>query len=118
MSPKDVFFCSLVALSLPLGQILFKFAALKAQHGPQDLVLRTLTNWPLFLAFALYGLSSLLWYFILMRVPLVHAYPFSILGSALVPLAGWLFFKESVSAQYFVGYALLFAGFFIAVSSS
>ena len=62
-------------------------------------------------AFAWYGLTALFWFYILTRVPLSLAYPFSIVGSGLVPLVAWLVFKEPLDWRFAVGYLLMLTGF-------
>jgi len=111
MRPADIGLCAAFALCLPVGQVMFKWAALRhgALQGP--LVLRLARNWRLAAAGAWYGATALFWFFILTRTPLTQAYPFSILGSALVPVAAWLAFKEPLSWRFAAGYALILTGF-------
>ncbi len=74
MTLKDMLLCAGFSLALPIGQALFKFAAVNNErlHGP--LVVRLLTNVPLLCAFAWYALTALFWFYILTRVPLSLAY--------------------------------------------
>lgn len=116
MSPKDVALCSVFAVALPLGQTLFKFAALYDRRLTAPLPWRLLLNYPLLGAFAWYALTALLWFYVLTRVPLSTAYAFSLVGACLVPLIGWLVFKEQASWQMGVGYGLMVAGFFMIVA--
>jgi len=113
MRPRDVALCSGFAVSLPLGQLLFKAAALHQRGLEGPLLLRLLGNGPLIGAFGWYGLSALLWFYILTRIPLSRAYLFSILGSALVPLLAWLTFQEPMSWRLAAGYALMLGGFVV-----
>nr|QQZ49918.1 EamA family transporter [Phenylobacterium glaciei] len=64
-------------------------------------------------AFGWYGLTALVWFYILTRTPLSTAYAFSILGSALVPVMAWVIFKEPASWKFAVGYGLMLAGFLV-----
>ena len=115
LSPKDIGLCSVFAVALPLGQILFKWGAVydKGLTGP--FLVRVVHNYPLFGAFAWYGLTALLWFYVLTRVPLSLAYGFSLVGSCLVPLAGWLVFKEQANWSMAGGYLLMIAGLFLIV---
>jgi drug/metabolite transporter (DMT)-like permease len=108
---KDALLCAGFSLALPIGQTLFKFAAVNDArlHGP--VVVRLLTNAPLIGAFAWYGLTALFWFYILTRVPLSTAYAFSIVGSGLVPLVAWLVFKEPLDWRFALGYLLMLGGF-------
>lgn len=113
MTLKEALLCGSFALALPAGQTLFKFAAVNHArlHGP--LLVRILTNVPLLGAFAWYALTSLLWFYILTRVPLSLAYSFSIIGTGLVPLVAWLVFKEPLDWRFALGYLLMMSGFLV-----
>jgi multidrug transporter EmrE-like cation transporter len=108
---KDIALCAGFSLALPIGQTLFKFAAVNNARLTGPLLLRLVTNVPLIGAFAWYGLTALFWFYILTRVPLSLAYAFSIVGSGLVPLIAWLVFKEPLDWRFGVGYLLMLAGF-------
>ncbi len=111
MNLKDVALCAGFSLALPIGQTLFKFAAVNNARLTGPLITRLVTNVPLIGAFAWYGLTALFWFYILTRVPLSLAYAFSIVGSGLVPLVAWLVFKEPLDWRFGVGYLLMLAGF-------
>jgi drug/metabolite transporter (DMT)-like permease len=113
MSWKDILLCSGFAVALPIGQSLFKWAAQQNAQISGNLVVRLVTNAPLIGAFAWYGLTALLWFYILTRTPLSIAYLFSILGSGLVPLIAWLVFKEPLGWRFAAGYVLMLAGFLV-----
>ena len=113
MTLKDALLCAGFALALPVGQTLFKFAAVTNARLSGPLAVRLLTNLPLIGAFAWYGLTALFWFYILTRVPLSYAYAFSIIGSGLVPLIAWLVFKEPLGWRFAAGYALMLAGFLV-----
>ncbi len=113
MNLKDAALCTGFAIAMPLGQTLFKAAALYNTRLTGPLPMRLLANWPLMGAFAWYGLTALFWFYILTRVPLSYAYTFSILGAALVPLIAWLVFKEPLGWRFGAGYVLMMAGFLV-----
>jgi drug/metabolite transporter (DMT)-like permease len=108
---KDVLLCAGFSLTLPIGQTLFKFAAVNNARLSGPLVVKLLTNVPLIGAFAFYGVTALFWFYILTRVPLSTAYAFSIVGSGLVPLVAWLVFKEPLGWRFALGYLLMLSGF-------
>jgi drug/metabolite transporter (DMT)-like permease len=108
---KDALLCAGVSLALPIGQTLFKFAAVTNAKMSGPLLVRLATNLPLLGAFAWYGLTALFWFYILTRVPLSTAYAFSIVGSGLVPLVAWLVFKEPLDWRFALGYLLMLGGF-------
>jgi len=96
---------------LAIGQLLFKEAAF-AMHGnsvPEGLV--KLASTPVFyLALALYGAATLLWIWILSRVPLSQAYPWVALAMAAVPILAAMVYHERVGLVYWVGIALVILG--------
>jgi len=113
MKLHDFLLCAVFSIALPIGQVMFKFAAIYNERLQGPLLMRLITNYPLLGAFAWYGATSLVWFYILTRVPLSLAYTCSILGSGLVPLVAWLIFKEQLSWQFAAGYALMLAGFLV-----
>jgi drug/metabolite transporter (DMT)-like permease len=110
MGLKDTLLCSVFAIALPIGQLIFKWAAIYNARLDGALPWRLMRNWPLLGAFAWYGVTALFWFYILTRVPLSNAYGFSILGSALVPLMAWAIFREPLNWQMAGGFALMFLG--------
>ena len=116
MTPKDFALCSVFAVALPAGQMMFKWAALYSARLEGSFIVKLLQNYPLFLAFAWYGSTAILWFYVLTRVPLTNAYAFSLMGAALVPVMAWLLFREPVSWRMAIGYALMLAGFVVTQS--
>jgi drug/metabolite transporter (DMT)-like permease len=105
------------ALSLALGQTLFKLTAdhwqqAQADRGPY---LSILSPW-LFAAVTSYGATALLWIYILRSTPLAKAYVFSIAGSAIVPVIAYVIFKEPLTAKYWAGFALVLTGIYLCAS--
>ena len=80
---KDMLLCLGFSLALPAGQMLFKWGADYSRGIEGNFIAKVIFNYPLMGAFAWYGLTALFWFYILTRVPLSLAYPFSILGAAL-----------------------------------
>jgi drug/metabolite transporter (DMT)-like permease len=106
----------LFAASIAVGQVLFKLAALAivgASSG--SFFSKAVLAPPVWIAFAWYGASSFLWLYILMKVPLSQAYPFALLGSAMVPIMSALVFHERLPPIYWLGSAIILVGLFIAV---
>lgn len=104
------FFTALLAA----GQLLFKQVGLSIRD--QSLVgalLSTLREPAFYAAISLYGFSTLLWIWILSRVPLTQAYPWVAAGVAIVPLLGWWVFGERVSPTFWVGVLLIVIGIIV-----
>lgn len=109
--------CIAFAVSIAIGQIFFKIAADGLQGLSGNFALNAILRPTTWLAFGWYGSTSFLWLFVLMRVPLSKAYPFALLGSALVPLFSWLIFRERLSLSYVLGALLVLAGLYVIFTS-
>ncbi len=109
-----VFLLCVFALLLATGQVLFKVGADRVP------TLRSLGDLPslasslsLWAAFLLYIGASLLWIYLLQRVPLSRAYAFASLAFILVPLFAWQVFGESLGPRYLVGAACIMVGVYL-----
>lgn len=93
------------------GQFLFKGAGLAIADRPLAGVIWTLATLPgFYLALAIYGIATIMWIFVLSRVPLTQAYPWMSCATVVVPLLGCLFYDERVSPIFWVGVALTLGG--------
>ena len=97
----------LFAAMLASGQALFKAVGLVLRGAGVTAALRAPSLWA---ALVLYGGATVLWIWILSRVPLTRAYPWASLGTVLVPLIGWYWFREPVGPVFWVGVGLILAG--------
>jgi drug/metabolite transporter (DMT)-like permease len=89
------------------GQVLFK----AAQSGPANGALAAIFLRPeTWAGFVLYGLSSLIWLWVLSRAQLSLAYPILALSFPIVVALSAIFFGESVSAAHWSGVAIIIAG--------
>ena len=102
---------SVVSGALAAGQILFKRLGLSLQ-GQEALsgLLSLARNPKLYLALAIYGFATILWIWVLSRIPLTRAYPWIAATTAVIPLLGWLIFGERVSGPYWIGLFLIVIG--------
>ena len=97
--------------TLALGQVLFKKVGLTMRGLPLGEGVTAVARDPaLYGALALYGCATLLWIWILSRVPLSQAYPWVAIGTAIVPLLGWYLFDEHIAPVFWLGVALIMAG--------
>jgi len=118
MTALQYILASVFALSLVLGQILFKFAAnQKTPQGDALSLVPLLFSWPMVAACTLYGLTTILYVYLLQQIPLSLAYLFSIAGAAIVPFLAILIFKEDFSVKYVLGVILVLSGIFISTTS-
>jgi drug/metabolite transporter (DMT)-like permease len=103
-----------VAILIALGQIALKGVAnLQASGLP---TIRVVLSWQLALAFLAYGLNIVLWLWVLSHTSLSAAYPFALLGSALVPIGAAVFLREHLSAKFAIGFALVLLGVGFAIN--
>ncbi|WP_028601890.1 EamA family transporter [Ottowia thiooxydans] len=108
MTPLLTSITVLCVLGISLGQLLFKKAA-------QSIV--DASNWQqwvfngwLITALALYGVTTLVWIWVLRHAPLHIAYPFMGLAFLIVPVLGWMMLDEAITWQTLAGGALILAG--------
>jgi multidrug transporter EmrE-like cation transporter len=104
---------------LKLGMIRPSMQLALASNGGPLLVAHAILTSPLILCgMGFFGLSAVVWLFVLAKVPLSSAYPFVALGIAITVIAGRVIFAEGISLMKFVGVALVIAGVLtVAVSS-
>jgi drug/metabolite transporter (DMT)-like permease len=96
------------------GQLLFKSSAQALGHvGGQGRSALTLLA-----AFGLYGLTTLLWIWVLTKVELNRVYPLMALSFALVPAANLLIFKTPLGSTYLLGCGLVLIGVVLILRTS
>jgi drug/metabolite transporter (DMT)-like permease len=104
---------------LSAGQIIFKISAKSisglsfAESLPRLLLVPTF-----YLACILYFMATVLWVWILSRLPLNQAYPFVTLALILVPLMSWYFFAEVPTFPYWVGIGMVVIGLIVIAAAS
>jgi len=109
----------LVSVSLgAAGQLCLKYGVslLGEQPSPFTLIKGIFTPY-VFLGFALYGISSLVYLNVLSRLDLSYAYPFVALSFVMVTVLSWHFLDESLPLLRIVGLGLILAGVFTVAAS-
>lgn len=108
---KDNLLLLLFTTMLASGQMLFKKVGLLMTGKPlnQGLIAIASSPW-LYLSLALYGIATLLWIWLLSRLPLSQAYPWVGVGIILVPAAAWILHGEKLTPSYWVGVFLVATG--------
>ena len=119
LSATQILLLLLFSLSLAAGQLLFKLGASQGAaslniSGAFELLTRPL----IFSALVLYGLSTLLWTYLLTKIPLTTAYPFAALAFVFVPLGARYFLGESLSLRYLLGMSMILLGVGLTSSAS
>jgi drug/metabolite transporter (DMT)-like permease len=119
ITPYQMLFLGLFAVLLATGQVLFRLSAgkLVADTRLPDLVVN-LFRQPIFWgACLIYGLTTVLWVWLLTKVPLSLAYPFVTLALVIVPIISWMYFSEPLSVYYWVGMTMIIVGACVIVQS-
>lgn len=101
----------LYSLGMSLGQLLFKVTANSAlTRAGGGFIPALLSSASFYAAISLYGALTVLWIWVLTRVPLSKAYPFIVLAFVFTPALASFFFGERLNGWYFASLALILAG--------
>ena len=102
----------LIAIMLgAAGQICLKFGLGKLDSQvPFVVVTAMFRNWHVLVGFVAYGVSSLLYLFVLSRLDVSYAYPFVAINYVFVTFLAWLILKETVPTLRLVGLAIICTG--------
>ena len=106
---------------MSLGQILFKKTALSislsmgsnSSLGLIEGIIKALSVPWLYMALCVYALATVFWLYLLQRIPLSLAYPFSAFAMVIVPIVAVLIFGERLTWSYWVGVLFIIIGIFI-----
>ena len=105
------------AMLMSVGQILFKKTALSISSNEAlslfDGVIKALSMPWLYLALCVYGIATIFWLYLLQRIPLSLAYPFTALAMVIVPILAMYLFGERVNFSYWIGLVLILAGIIV-----
>lgn len=108
-----------VTFMLAVGQALFKQIGVSIRGVPIPEASVLVLRQPLFyVSLLIYGFATLLWIWILSRVPLSQAYPWVALTIFLVAIFGWWFFRERPSPAFWLGLLFVMVGVVITQYSS
>jgi multidrug transporter EmrE-like cation transporter len=118
ITPLLMFLLLLNAAALAAGQLLFKSTAIRVMGLPFVAMVSKLALVPSFYAACLlYAAATVVWVWILARLPLSTAYPFVGLSFVMVSLAGWFFLGEPASIRGWIGVLMVAAGVALVASS-
>ncbi|MBD8090455.1 EamA family transporter [Pseudomonas sp. PA-6-1D] len=102
-------------VGIAIGQILFKLSAAALHQSGSWFDTKTLIT--LFSAFALYGITTIAWIWVLQKIELGKAYPLMALAFVLVPIGSHFILGERFQPQYFAGVAIIILGIVVIVKS-
>lgn len=101
----------LFTVLLAIGQVAFKKIGTSIHGDSVMAALAAMLRSPLlYVALAIYAVATLLWIFLLSRVPLSQAYPWVAVTIFIVSLLGWWLFHERPSPIFWLGLLLVMAG--------
>ncbi len=105
------------AFLMSLGQILFKKTALSISSnetmGLIEGIIKALSIPWLYLALTAYAFATVFWLYLLQRIPITIAYPFTALAMVIVPILAVFVFGERLSPSYWLALSLIIAGIII-----
>lgn len=107
------------AIILAAGQLLFKKVGLALRGKPLGYGLAAVVHEPaLYGALILYAGATILWIWLLSRIPLSRAYPWVCVALAIVSLASWYLFDERLGPALWLGVALIGTGVVVIAAAS
>jgi len=109
------------SLLMSCGQILFKKTALSLSsskdpnivYGVIEGFVKALSNPWLYSALTVYAIATCFWLYILQRIPLSQAYPFTAIAMIIVPIFSFIIFGDKLSYSYWMGALLIISGIII-----
>lgn len=97
-----------------IGQLLLKSGLALKELGPNFANLISVIFSPkIFAGFLLYGISSIIWLFVLKRFPLSVAYPALSLSYIAIILLSWRYFEEPLTLYKLLGSVLIVLGVYV-----
>ena len=105
------------AFLMSLGQILFKKTALSISSteamGLFEGIIKALSIPWLYFALTTYAFATVFWLYLLQRIPLTIAYPFSALAMVIVPVLAAFVFGERLTISYWIALSLIVSGIIV-----
>jgi drug/metabolite transporter (DMT)-like permease len=97
-------------LLLVSGQLLWKTGMNKMDTAKGDTWVSLLWSPHIWSGLVLYGIATVLWLYVLKKLPLSLAYPLQSLAYVIALVAAVFIFHESVPLQRWIGAAIILAG--------
>lgn len=110
---KHFILCFINMLLLVCGQMLFKYAANAREISSVHDMVKLIFNLHMIAAVTLYASATLLWVYILSKVPLSYAYPIQAIAFPLVVTLSFFLFKEPIPLNRWIGVGIIVIGAFV-----
>jgi len=107
---KYTLLCLLNVISLAGGQMLFKQGMKDKLIDSVPTMIKLFFTPLVFSGLALYALTTMLWLYILNKVPISRAYPIQVLAYPLVLIMAKVIFNESISISRLIGIGIIVVG--------
>jgi multidrug transporter EmrE-like cation transporter len=126
MRPNLVLLILLSVILSAGSQVLLKFgmttpavkSVLENKESPLSILLTIATSPAVLIGLLCFGLSAVVWLFVLAKIPLSSAYPFVALGIAITVVAGRFMFGEPISISKLIGVGAILVGIATVAASS
>ena len=110
---RELLLCLLNVGCLSIGQIMFK-VGMKDKNISSILdILQVIFSPVIFCAIIIYGMTTILWLYILNRVDISFAYPIQSLAMPIVCACGVIMFGESLTITKLIGIIVITIGIII-----
>jgi drug/metabolite transporter (DMT)-like permease len=107
---KYTLLCVLNVIFLVIGQTLFKIGTKDKVIDSASAVAKAVLSPPILLGLFLYAATTVLWLYVLTKMPLSRAYPIQALAYPIVVALSFFLFKEDITAIRWVGAGVIFVG--------
>jgi len=95
---------------LVAGQVLFKVGTNGKSINSAGALIKTLFSPLVFSGLILYAFTTMLWLYILSKMPISRAYPIQALAYPLVLILAQFLFNEHISSMRWIGIGIIFIG--------
>lgn len=97
-----------------IGQISFKHGLNGLSITPDIMtIVKTIFTPYVFIGFMCYGISSIVWLFVLEKFPLSVAYPALALSYVIIVFASFMFLHEPLTVNKVIGSGIILTGVFV-----
>jgi len=111
---KNFMLCIINVGLLVCGQLLFKLAARGNEISSLSSLKKLILSPYMILAVILYAGTTILWVYILTKVPLSYAHPIQALAFPLVTVCSLLLLKEPIPSHRWIGIGIIVLGALVA----
>ena len=111
---RNTALCLLNVVLLLCGQLLFKYGARNREVSSVTDVVKLMFSPPILIAVVVYAVATLLWIYILTKIPISYAYPIQALAFPLVVVMSSFLFNEKIPTNRWIGIGIIILGVLVA----